>query len=308
MDTPDDALVRVSVVDGVATVVLDRPERRNALSVALLRHLAAALHQVEADDDVGAVVLTGAGPAFCAGLDLAELGADGGALLAGRRRTGQRGPAPDLPAPDLSPPDLPAPDLSPPDLSAPVPSPHKPLIGAINGPAVTGGLELALHCDWLVAGTSARFADTHARVGVQPLWGLTVLLPQAVGLRRARQMSATGAFIDAATALAWGLVNEVVPDDQLLAVAQRQAAEAAACDRLALATLFETYHRGSLLAPGDALALEARTGLAWRDRQVTPEGIEARRRALVAGNRARLTPPPEPSPPRANRSARPGPG
>jgi enoyl-CoA hydratase len=288
VDTPDDALVRVSVADGVATVVLDRPERRNALSVALLRRLAAALHQVEADDGVGAVVLTGAGPAFCAGLDLAELGADGGVLLAGRQRTGQRDPAPDLPAP--------------------VPSPHKPLIGAINGPAVTGGLELALHCDWLVAGTSACFADTHARVGVQPLWGLTVLLPQAVGLRRARQMSATGAFIDAATALAWGLVNEVVPDDQLLAVAQRQAAEAAACDRLALATLFETYHRGSLLAPGDALALEARTGLAWRDRQVTPEGIEARRRALVAGNRARLTRPPEPSSPRASRSARPGPG
>ena len=80
----------------------------------------------------------------------------------------------------------------------------KPLIGAINGVAVTGGFELALNCDFLIASDRASFADTHARVGIQPGWGLTVLLPQAVGLRRAKEMSTSGNFVDARTALRVG--------------------------------------------------------------------------------------------------------
>ena len=92
----------------------------------------------------------------------------------------------------------------------------KPIIGAVNGVAVTGGLELVLNCDFLVASERARFADTHARVGVHPLWGLTVLLPQAIGIRRAREMSATGNYVDARLALEWGLVNWVHPDDRLI--------------------------------------------------------------------------------------------
>ncbi len=87
---------------------------------------------------------------------------------------------------------------------SPFPNTRKPVIGAINGVAVTGGLELVLNCDFLVASEHARFADTHARVGVQPGWGMTVLLPQAIGLRRAKEMSATGNYIDANTALSLG--------------------------------------------------------------------------------------------------------
>ncbi len=93
---------------------------------------------------------------------------------------------------------------------SPLPPRIKPLIGAINGAAVTGGLELALACDFLIASDQARFADTHARIGIQPFWRLSVLLPQAVGFRNARQMSATGNFIDAERALLIGLVNEIV--------------------------------------------------------------------------------------------------
>ena len=140
------------------------------------RHPQRALSDLDARPDVRVIVLTGADPAFCAGLDLTELRQPDSPL-------GGAGRGPVIP-----------------DLAS-------PLIGAINGVAVTGGLELALACDFLVASERAGFADTHVRVGIQPGWGLTVALPEAVGLRRAREMSATGNFIDTPTALAWGLVN-----------------------------------------------------------------------------------------------------
>src|SRR5690606_20981276 len=102
----------------------------------------------------------------------------------------------------------------------PFPDMETPVIGAVNGVAITGGFELALACDFLVASEQARFADTHARVGIMPGWGLTVLLPEAIGFRRAKEMSTTGNFLDAQTALAWGLVNHVVPHAELLPFAQ----------------------------------------------------------------------------------------
>src|SRR5208282_2153798 len=101
-----------------------------------------------------------------------------------------------------------------------------PVIGAINGAAVTGGLELALACDFLVASERARFADTHARVGIMPGWGLTYELPEAIGVRRAREMSATGNFVGARTAMEWGLVNHLVPHSELLGFARQLAADA----------------------------------------------------------------------------------
>ena len=98
----------------------------------------------------------------------------------------------------------------------PFPRLTKPLIGAINGVAVTGGFELALNCDFLIASEHAKFGDTHTRVGVMPGWGLTVLLPQAIGVRRAREMSFTGNFMSADEALDVGLVNHVVPHAELI--------------------------------------------------------------------------------------------
>ncbi len=175
------APVLLDVSDGIATVTLNRPEVRNALSSEVLRLLPELMRNAEADDDVSVIVLTGADPAFCAGLDLTELGStginsgSGGGSDNPPARSGARGPFPRL---------------------------TKPLIGAINGVAVTGGFELALNCDFLIASERAKFGDTHTRVGVMPGWGLTVLLPQAIGVRRAREMSFTGNFMSADEALA----------------------------------------------------------------------------------------------------------
>jgi enoyl-CoA hydratase len=155
------------------------------------------------------------------------------------------------------------------------------LIGAVNGVAVTGGLELALQCDFLIASEVAGFADTHSRVGVQPGWGLTVLLPQAIGIRRARQMSATGNYVDAVQALAWGLVNEVVAHDELLPRARQIAADICSNDQENVRQIFATY---DLVASGtveDGWESEKARSRAWPGNAWDPEEIEARRQAVV---------------------------
>jgi len=102
---------------------------------------------------------------------------------------------------------------------------HKPIIGAVNGYAITGGFEIALNCDFLIASDSAVFADTHAKVGIHPGWGMSQLLQQAVGQRLAKQFSTTCEKIPAARALNCGLVNEVIPADKLLIRAAKIAEE-----------------------------------------------------------------------------------
>lgn len=258
----------VEVDDGVATLTLNRPDARNALSMELLRTLPRVVAELDADPDVAVMVLTGADPAFCAGLDLREVGSgDGGPLRASGASGGtdaeaaaRRGPL----GRDRT----------------------TPLIGAVNGAAVTGGLELALACDWLVASERARFADTHARVGIQPGWGLSVLLPQAVGLRRAREMSATGNFVDAATALSWGLVNHVVAHDDLLPTAHRLARDVASNDGAAVRRLLATYAEGSEMTAADAWALEARVAAEWQGRAFDPAEVARRRQAITERGRA----------------------
>src|SRR5882757_5101570 len=186
----DADVLLIETEDRVRTLTLNRPQARNALSSELRRRFFLALRDAEADDDVDVVILTGADPVFCAGLDLKELG-------------------------DTT-------EL--PDISPQWPPMNKPVIGAINGAAVTGGLEFALYCDILIASEQARFADTHARVGLLPTWGLSVRLPQKVGVGMARRMSLTGDYLSAADALRAGLVTEVVPHDQLLRAAREVAA------------------------------------------------------------------------------------
>ena len=154
------------------------------------------MHEADGRDDVDVLILTGADPAFCAGLDLKELGIV-------RRQPRRRQRVGRLAQHDRRP-------------RARSRSSIKPLIGAINGVAITGGFELALNCDFLIASEHAKFGDTHTRVGVMPGWGLTVLLPQAIGVRRAREMSFTGNFLSAEEALQFGLVNHVVAHDDLI--------------------------------------------------------------------------------------------
>jgi len=250
----DNALVAVSTDGAVRVITLNRPEARNALSIALQSALAEALKAADADATVACVVLTGADPAFCAGLDLKELG---------------QGVVPGT----LSQADTPFTALT---------SMRTPTIGAINGACATGGLELALACDFLVASERARFGDTHARVGFTPAGGMSVLLPQAVGLRAAREMSFTGDFIEAPEAHRLGLVNHVVPHDQLLAAATAIGNSIATADQEAVRALKDLYDRGSKLAPGAALEVELDV---FRNRRLAPETIEARRAGLLDRNR-----------------------
>ena len=256
-------VVLLDVSERIATITLNRPEARNALSSEVLRRLTEHLRSAEADEEVDVVVLTGADPAFCAGLDLKELGSTAGNLGGGSgadgrpNASGRRGPFPEL---------------------------TKPIIGAINGVAVTGGFELALNCDFLVASEHAKFGDTHARVGVMPGWGLTVLLPQAIGLRRAREMSFTGNFVSAEEAHRLGLVNHVVPHDQLMPTVRRLAHDIIGNDQPGVRQIRRTY--AEVHADEAGWQTEARDGAAWRRARFSPDQVAARRQAIQARGRA----------------------
>ena len=256
----------LDVADRVATVTLDRPEARNALNRDLRRALHRTMGELGDDDSIDVVILTGADPAFCAGLDLKELGASA----------------------DESIDALAADDHTPPQERGPFPPIAKPVIGAVNGVAITGGFELALRCDMLVASERAAFADTHARVGIMPDWGLTVLLPQAVGVRRARELSATGNFVDARTALSWGLVNHVVAHDELLPFCRSLAADIVSNDQRGVRRILRTYDEGALLSAGDAWQLETTVAAEWQGEGLDPAAIEARRGAVTRRGRTQV--------------------
>jgi len=187
---------------GITTVTLNRPEHLNALSMELRTALAAEFVRLASDETTQVIILTGSGRAFTAGLDLKELG------QTGLRSEGSQGP----------------------DLHAAIKNVGKPLIGAINGFAVTGGFEIALMCDILIASESAKFADTHVRMGVVPGWGLSQRLSRLIGASRARELSFTGKYLDAVTAERWGLVNRVLGAEELMPHAIELAREIQAAD------------------------------------------------------------------------------
>jgi enoyl-CoA hydratase len=250
-----DSLVLVDVHDHVARLTLNRPEARNALSPELVVRLQQACADCDADDDIAVMVLTGADPAFCGGIDLKRLAAGTSSAI------GLIG-------------------------NGPFPPHRKPIIGAINGVAVTGGLELALACDFLVASDRARFADTHSRVGVMPGWGLTIELPRAIGVRRARQMSFTGNYIDADTALAWGLVNEVVRHEQLLERAHAIANDIASIRSASVQELRALYDEVNDRVGADARDHESHRSRVWMREQFDRERFASERADVVARGRA----------------------
>jgi len=245
---------------GVAVVTLNRPEAMNALSRALRHALRQAVQELDADDAIKVVVLTGAGErAFTAGLDLKELGTDG--LYAANATEPEENPA------------------------RAVLACRKPIIGAINGVAITGGFEVALACDVLICSTNGRFADTHARVGITPGWGLSQKLSRAIGPYRAKELSLTGNFLSAAQAYEWGLVNRVVEPAELMPAALKLAAEMAQIEADMLVTYKAMIDDGYALALGEGLALEHERSLA-HNAEVTPEMVEARRLAVQARGRS----------------------
>lgn len=249
-------LVQVSApAEGVAVVTLRRPEKHNALTAALLAGLEAAFRDLAGDPDLRAVVLTGVDPAFCAGLDLQEL----------ESRPAAFGPTALQAVREL----------------------QVPLIAAVNGAAVTGGLELALACDWRLASERARFADTHARVGVVPGWGLTAALSEAVGQSWARQMSFTGNFVGAELALRLGLVNEVVPHERLLDRAVALAVDISSTEATTLRRIRAVYDVAAIGTGAEALQAErdaSRNGLLMAD----PAAFAARRASLLSRSRAQV--------------------
>ena len=248
-------LVLVASQDGIAEVTLNRPEAMNALSADLQARIAEVFESLQQDESVEVVILTGAGRAFCAGLDLKEIG---GEARAGRPR-------------------------APGDMLRAISSMTKPIIGAINGYAVTGGFELALMCDILIASTEARFADTHARVAVVPGWGLSQRLPRLIGLSRAKELSLTGNFLDAATAREWGLVNRVTEPEALLPAARSLAADICSTDRSTRTTIKRLMDEGWNSTLERGLEIE---GNASRAQGISPDFIRQRRTAIQARARA----------------------
>ena len=230
MDSPS---LKVEATGAVLCLTLNRPRARNALDIELTRAMLSALREFDENAALRVLVITAEDPAFCAGLDLKSFAdpasprSEVGALLNDLPRRAQ------------------------------------PVIGAINGPAMTGGLELALGCDFLIASERAKFGDTHTKIGALAGGGMSSRLPHAIGYRWAKQMSFAGEPIDAATALRIGLVNEVVPHDGLLMRAMAIAQQIARHDPTLLDTVKQVLDRGSLGTLAESIHLE-REALAAR--------------------------------------------
>ena len=237
--------------DGLATVTLDRPEKLNALSRELRAAIEQAFRELQADAGVRVVLLTGAGRAFSAGIDLVELGSES---------------ADDSGATERS-------------MIAALHDFEGPIIGAINGHAITGGFELALACDVLVASTRAVFGDTHARVGIVPGWGLSQKLPRMIGISRAKELAFTGNFIDAQQALDWGLVNRVLAPEELLGSCRRLALDMLSCDPVSLRTYKQMIDRGYEQSFGEGMRLERQMSREHM-RTVAAGAVEARRAGI----------------------------
>ncbi|MFK7977521.1 MAG: enoyl-CoA hydratase [Halioglobus sp.] len=242
--------------DGYALVTLNRPDEMNALSRELRDDFVAAFEQCTGDESIRVVILTGNGKAFCAGFDLKELAtADGDASSEADNTVARAMEAFD-----------------------------GPIIGAINGHAVTGGFEMALACDVLIASDKARFADTHARVGILPGWGLSQKLPRMIGLSRAKEISFTGAPVFAQQAYDWGIVNHVVPPEELLPLAEKMATDMCACVPHVLKQYKPLIEDGYSMPYCDALAWEEERAIA-SGKEAMASMIAGRREAVMAKGR-----------------------
>ncbi|MEM7097573.1 MAG: enoyl-CoA hydratase [Pseudomonadota bacterium] len=242
-------LVMVEKDDGLAIVTLNRPEALNALSSGLRNAISQAFTALADDPEVGVIILTGAGRAFTVGLDLKELG-------------GEK-------APDET--------ISNRDLSDAIGQVNKPVIGAINGFAITGGFEIALMCDFMIASENARFADTHARVGVVPGWGLSQRLPRLIGINRAKELSLTGNYLDAQTASDWGLVNRVVPAAELLPTCIQLARDILSTEPVTRGEIRRIMDLGWHATLADGLASEDEASRAHGKLQVSADKVASRR-------------------------------
>jgi 2-(1,2-epoxy-1,2-dihydrophenyl)acetyl-CoA isomerase len=239
--TPD---LRATVEDGVALLVLDRPARRNALTPGMVGGLARVLADVGADDEVGAVVLTGAGGAFCAGGDVKAMAdADdwSAAQLLERQRRSQR------------------------QVCGRLWRMPKPVLAALPGPAAGAGLGIALACDLRYAASSAVLTTAFAKVGLSGDYGVAWFLTRLVGTAKARELLYLSERLDASAALELGLVNAVLPDEELLPHVLQTARTLAAGPRAAL----------GLMKANLALALRPTSRTPWTPRSHTTSRARA---------------------------------
>ena len=186
-------LLLYSVTDRIATITVNRPDKLNALSAALISELGTAIDQAVADPDVGGVILTGAGRAFVAGADISELSGQTPMGAVARARRGQ-------------------------EIFGRFEHSPKPTVAAVNGFALGGGCELAMACHLRLAGESAKFGQPEVKLGIIPGYGGTQRLPRLVGTGRALQLLLTAEVIDAAEAYRIGLANKVVPNEELIQI------------------------------------------------------------------------------------------
>ncbi|MDG2047521.1 MAG: enoyl-CoA hydratase [Halioglobus sp.] len=248
---------------GCAIVTLNRPLAMNALSRDLRDDFVTVFKQCSEDPDIRVIILTGNGKAFCAGFDLKELGS--------RDSDSAAEEADNVVAQAMD-------------------AFTGPIIGAINGHCITGGFEMALACDILLASENARFADTHARVGMLPGWGLSQKLPRLIGVSRAKEIAFTGAPFAAQQAYEWGLVNHVLPENELLPKALKIAQDICECVPAALQQYQTLIDDGASMLVDDALDWEEARAIWWAKR-ASGKMIEGRRQAVLQKGRNELEPP-----------------
>jgi len=253
--TPSDVLLNER--DGaVAILRLNRPHVLNALSSELCRALHRAIVQLGADNTVRAIVVTGTGNrAFTAGTDLKEA-----AECAGQVRGIEENPV------------------------AAIEGCRTPIIAAVNGLCITGGMEIMVACDVVYAASTARFADTHVRVGLLPGWGLSVRMARQIGAQRAKEISLSGNFIDARRAFDIGLVNRVLEPELLLPAALELAHDIASADPHVVAAYKNLIDQGLQLSLPDALRIEQERS-ADHLAHLTLADITSARHAATARNR-----------------------
>lgn len=250
--------------EGIAVVTLNRPDAMNAINREMGEALRDVFGDLNQDKAIKVAVLTGAGRAFCGGLDLKELAAmdslassDMGAALG--------------------------------EGFAQMVQFDRPIIGAVNGPAVTGGFELALRCDILIASEKAFFADTHARVGFIPGGGLSQKLPRIIGPGRAKELSFTGNYLQAEQANDWGLVNRVVPHNELLDICRGMARDMLPADPFVVKEYKRLIDLGFLTSLAEGLAAEMEAHLAYV-KQSTQNFDDKRRKNIQTRGRTQIDP------------------
>ena len=225
-------LLTLAVADRIATITVNRPDKLNALNDALMAELGLAIDEAVRRDDVGGVLLTGAGRAFVAGADIGEMVNEGALAMKSRAERGQR----TFRKFEQSP---------------------KPTLAAVNGFALGGGCELAMACHIRLASDKAKFGQPEVKLGIVPGFGGSQRLPRLVGKGRALELLLTGDMIDAAEALRIGLVNRVVAGPELLDAARTMLGTIIAQGPLAVAACIEAVDRGLDMGLDDAIALEA---------------------------------------------------